>query len=85
MGSVVPGQRGFLSDFHNVLVTVPITIGICGSPASGECSTGLATLRRDGFASMGAGGAEGFLLTRPLRFRSKHLFVHVEALPVSYG
>jgi hypothetical protein len=53
--------------------------GIRGSPASGECSTGLATLRRDGFASLDAGEAEGFLLTRPLRFRGKHLFVNLEA------
>jgi hypothetical protein len=52
--------------------------GVRGSPASGVCSTGLATLRRDGFASMDAGTTEGSLLTRPLKFAGKHLFVNVE-------
>src|SRR5206468_811812 len=53
--------------------------GIRGSPASGACSTGLATLRRDGFASMDAGASEGRLVTRTVRFRGKHLFVNVVA------
>ena len=44
-----------------------------------QCSTGLAVLRRDGFASMDAGSAEGTLTTRPLRFGGKHLFVNVDA------
>ena len=39
-------------------------------------STGLATLRRDGFASMDADDGEGTLTTRPLRFNGKHLFVN---------
>ncbi|MBN1343341.1 MAG: hypothetical protein JXQ73_11710 [Phycisphaerae bacterium] len=43
------------------------------------CSTGLAFLRRDGFASMDAGEAGGMLTTRPLVFRGKHLFVNVDA------
>ncbi len=42
-------------------------------------STGLATLRRDGFASMDADPAGGTLTTRPLRFGGKHLFVNVDA------
>lgn len=42
-------------------------------------STGLAVLRRDGFASMDASGTEGVLITRPVRFRGKHLFVNVDA------
>ena len=42
-------------------------------------STGLATLRRDGFASMDAGEEECRLTTRPVRFRGKHLFVNVNA------
>ena len=42
-------------------------------------STGLATLRRDGFASMDAGAEPGTLTTRPLRFRGKHLLVNVAA------
>ena len=41
-------------------------------------STGLATLRRDGFASMGTEQA-GVLTTRPVRFNGKHLFVNVDA------
>jgi len=42
-------------------------------------STGLAMLRRDGFASMDAGAEPASLTTRPLRFRGKHLFVNVNA------
>jgi hypothetical protein len=42
--------------------------------------TSLATLRRDGFASMdSAEGKSGTLLTRPLKFTGKHLFVNLEA------
>jgi predicted neuraminidase len=40
-------------------------------------SIGIATLRRDGFASMCAGGKEETLLTRPVSFSGKHLFVNV--------
>jgi len=53
--------------------------GIPGSRSSGVCSTGLATLRRDGFASMDAGDDEGTLTTLPVRFGGKHLFVNVDA------
>jgi len=53
--------------------------GVRGSPDSGVCSTGLATLRRDGFASMDAGEGEGALTTRLLRFNGKYLFVNVDA------
>lgn len=42
-------------------------------------SIGLATLRRDGFASMETGDEPGILTTRPLRFSGKHLFVNVDA------
>lgn len=52
--------------------------GIQGKPTSGVCTTGLATLRRDGFASMDAGEQPGTLTTRPLRFRGRHLFVNVD-------
>jgi hypothetical protein len=45
----------------------------------GNGATGLALLRRDGFASMDAGPAEGTLTTRPLKFAGKHLFVNVAA------
>jgi len=61
-----------------------------GTDAPGVCSTGLATLRRDGFASMDrqpgdrrvrrlSSIAEGTLTTRPLRFSGGHLFVNAEA------
>ena len=40
---------------------------------------GLATLRRDGFASMDAGEKGGSLTTRPIRFSGEHLFVNLNA------
>lgn len=43
-----------------------------------QASTGLATLRRDGFASLNAGDAPGTLTTRPLRFGGRHLFANVD-------
>ena len=64
--------------------------GVPGSNAPGICSTGLATLRRDGFASMdhpaSASAVErlqpslppGTLITRPIRFSCRHLFVNVD-------
>lgn len=39
---------------------------------------GLATLRRDGFASMDAAQDKGTLTSRPLSFKGKHLFVNVD-------
>lgn len=42
-------------------------------------SIGLATLRRDGFASMDAGATKGTLETRPLAFNGRYLFVNVNA------
>lgn len=53
--------------------------GVEGSSTSGVCSTGLATLRRDGFASMDAGPCGGTLTTRPVRFKGKYLFVNAAA------
>lgn len=53
--------------------------GVAGSRASGVSSTGLATLRRDGFASMDADGTEGTLTTRPVTFRGRYLFVNANA------
>lgn len=41
-------------------------------------STGLATLRRDGFVSMQAGKAEGYLTTEKLMFDGKYLFVNAD-------
>lgn len=42
-------------------------------------STGLATLRRDGFASMNAVDTTGTLTTETVTFDGKHLFVNVDA------
>jgi len=42
-------------------------------------NTGLAVLRRDGFASMDAGDTEGTLTTRPVMFHGKYLFVNADA------
>lgn len=42
-------------------------------------STGVAMLRRDGFASMGAGNEKGTLTTRPVQFSGKHLFINADA------
>ena len=50
-----------------------------GSGSSGVCSTGLATLRRDGFASMDAGDMAGTLTTRQVQFKGKHLFVNASS------
>jgi hypothetical protein len=42
-----------------------------------NASTGLATLRRDGFASMQAGNEERILFTRRLQFSGKYLFINI--------
>lgn len=52
--------------------------GLPGTNVSGRCSTGLAFLRRDGFASMDAEDGEGTLTTRPLRFSGRFLFVNAD-------
>jgi hypothetical protein len=44
----------------------------------GRGSTGLGTLRRDGFASMDAGQTAGTLTTRRLRFKGRHLCVNAD-------
>jgi hypothetical protein len=64
--------------------------GVPGSNAPGVCSTGLATLRRDGFASMDSPAsarvrrlepspAPDTLITRPVTFSGKYLFVNLDA------
>jgi hypothetical protein len=64
--------------------------GIPGTSVAGICSTGLATLRRDGFASMDTeaetpaprrlvpGLEPGTLVTRPVRFSGEHLHVNAD-------
>lgn len=61
-----------------------------GTPDPGTCTTGLATLRRDGFASMDwrldeaavrrqtSAPLAGTLTTRPVRFSGEHLFVNAD-------
>jgi hypothetical protein len=53
--------------------------GVRGSADSGVCSTGIAVLRRDGFASMDAGESGGILTTGRLRFSGRYLFVNADA------
>src|SRR5262249_11411281 len=66
--------------------------GVPGTNDPGVCSTGLMTLRRDGFASMDApapdarriqrldlGSGPGMLVTRPLRFSGRRLFLNLDA------
>lgn len=88
-------ERGFLHSTANLCVVAGDRLhfyytGCRGEPDNlnpnqnlngmyGWCSTGLATLRRDGFASLDAqaGGAE--VVTRPLVNFGRHLFVNVDA------
>lgn len=44
----------------------------------GGGAMGLATLRRDGFASMDAGPEGGVLTTRPMKFNANYLFVNLK-------
>ncbi len=53
------------------------TLGRCRRVMYAGASTGLATLRRDGFASMDAGPQGGEMTTRPIIFRGDRLFVNV--------
>lgn len=53
--------------------------GVAGTRLSGFCTTGLATLRRDGFCSMDAGEEGATLLTRVVRFQGRHCFVNIAA------
>lgn len=50
-----------------------------GKSRDGNGGTGIAVLRRDGFASMQAGTGAGILTTRPVTFRGRHLFVNASA------
>jgi hypothetical protein len=52
--------------------------GIKGTVSSGVCSTGLAVLRRDGFASLDAAMETGTATTRLVTFRGAHCFVNAD-------
>jgi hypothetical protein len=79
-GCVVVGDRLF---FY-----VSGRTGVAGTSLTGTCSTGLATLRRDGFASLSdewptgvprrVDLPPGVLTTRPVRFTGRHVFVNAD-------
>jgi hypothetical protein len=69
---------GFLVVGDELYFYVSGRTGRPGGNKAGTLTTGLATLRRDGFASMDADETGGTLTTRPLRFSGRHLFVNVE-------
>jgi hypothetical protein len=69
---------GFLVVGDELYFYVSGRTGRPGNNKAGTCTTGLATLRRDGFASMDADQTGGTLTTRPVRFNGKHLFVNVD-------
>lgn len=75
-GNVQSAGGGCLVVARQLYFYVSGRAGIPGSSTSGVCATGLATLRRDGFASMDA-EQPGVLTTRPLKFSGKYLFVNV--------
>lgn len=50
--------------------------GVRGTKDSGVCTTGLATMRRDGFASLNAGARGGTLTTRLVQFNGSQLVVN---------
>src|SRR5439155_7891214 len=78
-GNVQSAGGGCLVVGERLYFYVSGRAGIKGTPQSGECTTGLAVLRRDGFASMDAVKEAGTLTTRPVRFRGRHLFVNMAA------
>jgi len=69
---------GFLVVGDQLYFYVSGRTGRPGNNKAGTCTTGLATLRRDGFASMDAGDEGGTLTTRLVRFSGKHFFVNVD-------
>ena len=78
-GNVQSAGGGCLVVGDQLFFYVSGRAGTNGSSESGVSSTGLATLRRDGFVSLEAGDTEGTLTTRPVTFRGKFLFVNVDA------
>ena len=69
---------GFLVVGDELYFYVSGRTGRPGNNKAGTLSTGLATLRRDGFASMDADERGGTLTTRPVRFSGRYLFVNVD-------
>jgi hypothetical protein len=59
-------------------------VGFSGEAPNGPdmyagCATGMASLRRDGFASLDAGPQGGTVTTRRIRFSGNHIFANVNA------
>ena len=77
-GNVQSAGGGCLVVGEKLYFYVSARAGVRGSAASGVCTTGLAVLRRDGFASMDAGDEPGELTTRAVRFTGRRLFVNAE-------
>ena len=77
MGNTQSAGGGFLVVGDELWFYFSGRTGLHSNP-SAVGSTGLATLRRDGFYSMDAGSTSGFLTTRPLQFSGKYLFVNVK-------
>ncbi|MDH7571026.1 MAG: glycosyl hydrolase family 32 [Armatimonadota bacterium] len=78
-GNVQSAGGGCLVVGDRLFFYVSGRAGVRGSTSSGVSSTGLATLRRDGFASLDASNEEGTLTTRPVTFRGRFLFVNAAA------
>jgi hypothetical protein len=78
-GNVQSAGGGCLVVGDQLYIYYSARAGVQGTKDSGVCATGVAMLRRDGFASMDAADAEGTLTTRPLQFSGKYLFVNLEA------
>ena len=82
-------ERAYVHFVGGVLLVVGDQLYIYYSGLSGEApkgpdmyaggATGLALMRRDGFASMDADASGGSLTTRKLRFAGGHLFVNASA------
>ncbi len=77
-GNVQSAGGGCLVVGDQLYFYVSARKGIPGSRSSGVCTTALATLRRDGFASLDAGEAPGTVTTRPVRFQGRYLFVNAD-------
>jgi hypothetical protein len=78
-GNVQSAGGGCLVVGNQLYFYVSARAGIAGSRSSGICTTGLATLRRDGFASLDAGSKVGSVITRPLQLKGHFLFVNADA------
>jgi hypothetical protein len=78
-------ERGYVMSAANVCLVMNDTLYfhysgfLGGNSMYGEAGTGVAMLRRDGFASMNAEDQPGELITRPVTFRGQQLFVNLDA------